>query len=241
MNSKLRDGRFTSSQMHRLAASLKNGNPSSAFFTYCEEVKYQRAMERSTETRVLTKPMKWGSLFELVLFDYESLDIQLSHKETIVHKDHSFWSGTPDFYQGNIKTIEVKCPQPKRFAKLSLSLISQNTETIKAQDKESYWQVVSNSILLGTPRAEIICYMPYKSEVEKIVQLHNDTNFLEERGLNPEDYYFLQQDDIETMAYLPDDSGFKNINRFEFDVPQEDIDFLTDRVLLAEETINEGS
>ena len=66
---KIRNGRFTSSQMHRLADSLKNGNPGAKFNTYVEEKFAERLMGRPSDVKASGRPLLWGCLMECVLFD----------------------------------------------------------------------------------------------------------------------------------------------------------------------------
>lgn len=240
-NSELRMGRFTSSQIYRLCKSLKSGKPTQAFFGYIEEIKIQRAIGRSTKTEVKTQPMKWGSLMEIVLFNLLGLQYSMHHKSTKLHPEHgAFWSGTPDLEASRLKTGEIKCFEPLHFGKLSIALLTKDTEIIKQSEPEAYWQAVSNSVICGYDKTEIIAYMPYKAELEEIMKQIEDTNFLERNGLNDFDYYFMAPEKIESLPYLPDDSKFSNINSFEFEIPKEDIEFLTGRVLLAESQLKEA-
>lgn len=262
MNNKNRIGFFTSSQMSRLIdfesrpmtdselKMHKNQNPGSrkknieidGFAkpgkTYIQEVFLERQMNRPIDTVVKTQAMKWGSLMEVVLFSLLGLGYSMTHKQTIKHKKHSeFWSGTPDLIAKGIKIGEIKCFQPKNFALLSLCLLKKDIQLFKEEFPKEYWQCVSNAILCDLRRAEIIAYMPYKSELEEIIGQIENTNFLEMNGLDPQDYYFMSRNDIDSLAYLPDDSPMQNINSFEFEIPKEDIEFLTQRVVDAEKEV----
>ena len=240
MEQEKRNGYFTSSQMSRLCASLKNGKPSQAFYTYIEEVKGEIAMGRSSDVQVNTKPLKYGSLMEIILFQKEEIerDYRMAHKLTIKHSHIEHYSGTPDFILPGIKVAEVKCFYPKHFASISLDLLKKDIEIIKENHKEVYWQVVSNSILCDVDKAEIIVFMPYKDELEQIILDIQETNLLEGNNLDPSDYYFMTHDPIETLPYLPRESKLNNINRFEFIVPQEDKELLISRVKEAVELLN---
>jgi len=238
MNHELRMGRFTSSQIHRLCKSLKNENPTSAFKTYVEEVYIERMINRVCKSNVKTQSMKWGSLFEVVLFDLLGLEYKMEHKSTILHPKYgAFWSGTPDLIVPEIKTGEIKCFEPLHFGKLSLALLTKDTEIVKQKEPEAYWQSISNSLICGVDKSEIIAYMPYKSELEEIIKQVEETNFLERNHLDPGDYYFLTQENIYSLPHLPDDSKFSNVNSFEFKIPKEDIRFLESRVIEAEKEV----
>lgn len=232
MENSKRIGRFTSSQMSRLCASLKNGTPSSAFRTYVEEVSLEREMQRTIKTRVKTQPMKWGNLMEVVLFNLLGLGYKMTHKMTIEHHKYpEDWSGTPDLIAEGVKIGEIKCYEPKKFMLLTRCLRKESVEAFKGDFPEEYWQCVSNAVLCGLKRAEIIVYMPYFSELKEIIEQVEDSNFLESNGLDPQDYYFLTRNDVESLPHLPDDSPVSNVNSFEFEVPIEDIQFLTKRVI----------
>lgn len=238
MNNANRAGFFTSSQMSRLCSSTKTGKKTSAYMTYVHEVVAEKSMGRVVGTEVKTKPMKWGSLMEVVLFNLLGIGYEMTHKKTIKHyKFETIWSGTPDLIAPK-KIGEIKCFQPKNFALLSLCLMKKDIQKFKDEFPKEYWQCVSNAILCKVKRVEIIAYMPYKKELEEIIHQVNETSFLERNGLDPADYYFLTNDDIESHAYLPDDSKMSNINSFEFEVPVEDLMLLTQRVSEAEKEVH---
>lgn len=231
-NSQLRIKHFTSSQMYRLCGSKK------VFNTYVEEVEFEKLMNRPIKPVVKTKPMKWGSLMELFVFNILGMEYSMEHKNTKLHPIHGkYWSGTPDLIT-NTKIGEIKSFEPKNFCKLSLALLSKDIERVKKDCPSAYWQVVSNCAIYERNEAIIISYMPYKKDLEAIIKKVVDTDFLEQNHLNLSDYYFLFQDDIESLAYLPNDSGFSDINSFDFKVPQEDFDLLEGRVIEANKLLN---
>lgn len=230
-NNTNRIGRFTSSQIYRLCATLKNGKPSTAVQTYIEEVHFSRLLGRSVKTEVKTQSMKWGNLMECVLFDLLGLNYKMSHKMPILHPDlPDYWSGTPDLISTKPKVGEIKSYEPLHFAKLSKVLLTEDAEVIKENEPDAYWQVISNAMILGINTCEIIAYMPYKSELIEIIKKVEETNFLELNHLNLPDYFFLNEDNIESLPYLPDDSKLSNVNKFEFEIPEKDKDFLFERV-----------
>lgn len=239
MDNTKRQFRFTSSQMYRLCASLKSGKPSQAFFGYVEEKSLEKMIGRTSKTQVKTQSMKWGNLMEVVLFDLiGSVQYEMVHKDTLLHPKYgNFWSGTPDLIVKDKKVGEIKCFEPLHFAKLSKALLSEDIEVIKKEEPAVYWQVLSNALILGVDICEIIAYMPYKNELEEIIEMVEETNFLERNKLNPGDYYFLTRENIESLPYLPDESEFSNINSFEFEVPKEDAEFLTERIIEASKLI----
>ena len=176
---------------------------------------------------------------EVVLFNLLGLEYKLEYKNTFLHPKYGeFWSGTPDLVAED-KIGEIKCFEPLHFGKLSKLLIKGDIDEIKKEEKEVYWQCVSNAIICDKPKAEIIAYMPYKSELEAIIAQIEETNFLERHGMNDFDYYFMTHEPIETLPYLPDDSKFSNINKLVFEVPEEDKEFLTERMIEASKLLEE--
>ena len=85
MEFKDRFGNFSSSQMHRLCGSLKNGTPSKAFYTYVDDVYIEKVIGRSSDVEINTKPLRWGSLMEVVLFQKKEigLEYRMMHKMTM--------------------------------------------------------------------------------------------------------------------------------------------------------------
>ena len=80
---------------------------------------------------------------------------------------------------------------------------------------------------------EAIVYMPYESEMEEIRQLADDPEYLNSIGMMPWEVRFITEKPISQLAVLPDDSDFKNLNIFEFDVPTEDVIFLNKNIINA--------
>ena len=233
-NSELRVGHFTSSQIYKLCKSLKSGKPTQSFYTYVKEVGLERLMGRSSKSVVKTQSMKWGKLMEVVLFNLLGMEYTMEHKSTRKHPLYGkFWTGTPDLIVPKVKTGEIKCFEPLHFAQLSVALLTEDTEVIKNDEPEAYWQSISNSLICGLDKAEIIAYMPYRTELEEILKLVEETNFLEKNGLDPTDYYFLTRENIESLPHLPDNSKMSNVNTFEFEIPSADEIFLTNRVMEA--------
>lgn len=233
MDNSKRAGFFTSSQAGRIMASLKTGKPSQAFFTYCEEVATERSMGRVINTEVKARPMLWGSLMEVVLFNMLGIGYQMNHKQTVLHKKYgSFWSGTPDLKAVEV-TGEIKCYEPKKFGALSRCLKKENVELLKENFRDEYWQTVSNGILSGTKEVELIAFMPTRSHLLEIIEKVEETDFLVENGLELRDYYWLTVENIDSLPYLPDDSPMDTINQFRFKVPMEDQIALTKRMIMA--------
>jgi len=208
--------------------------------TYIKKKRNEILMNRSSSVQVNTKPLKWGSLMEIVLFQKDEIgrDYRMAHKLTIVHDKIKHFSGTPDLIELGVKIGEIKCYYPDNFCDLSVCLLKKDVELFKKEFPKEYWQCVSNAILCDVDRAEIIVFMPYYDELIDIIEQVEQTNILESNNLNPTDYWFLQNDDIETLPYLPNNSKMSNINRFEFEVPPNDKKFLISRIEEAIKLLN---
>lgn len=97
IENQLRIGRFTSSNNYKLCASLKNLEPSEAFYTYVKEKMFENALGRSLDMGAYSQSMAWGKVLEKKVNDMLPLNYKLQHKTTLVHPKHSFLSGSPDF------------------------------------------------------------------------------------------------------------------------------------------------
>ena len=240
LDDNLRFEYFTSSQMSRLCASIKNGSPSSAFYTYVEEVFFAIMAGRSLEVQVNTIPVKWGKLLECVVFNELGLSYKMEHKNTIVSKTLDRHSGTPDLIVPGVKVGEIKCYWLKKFIAFSLCLDGGDIEQLKLKFPSEYWQVVSNAMLVGVDRAELISFLPTKESLIEIIENVNNGSLLSDNGLFAADYRFMSTDDftieeiLSKLPYLPENSKMESLNQFEFEIPQEDKEFLTDRVRLAQ-------
>ena len=237
-NSELRVGKFTSSQIYRLCGLLKSGNPTKAFETYAEEVYFERLAGCSINSKVKTRSMAWGKLMEIILHQNVSFKYKMKSQNTIIHKNFDFWSGTPDLDVPGVKTGEIKCFELLHFMQLSTALMTKNTEFIKKNEPAVYWQSISNSLLKGYDYTEIISYIPRRSELIEIIEMINTTEFLNDNDLNPWEYYFMDHvEKVDELPHLPDESPFGNLHTFEFVIPEEDAQFLINRVCEAEELV----
>jgi len=236
--SNLRTGNFTSSNNYKLCASLKNGEPSEAFYTYVKEKMFERKLGRSLEMGAHSNSMTWGSFLEPRVFENLPTDYQMIHKETFVHPDYSFLVGTPDFVIEGIKVSELKCFEPKNFASYVTALLTKDTEKIKKEHPKEYYQIVSNSTILGTKLGEAIVYMPYESEIDELRELANDPEYYEPLGLQGWQVRYITEKAIKDLPLLPNDSSFLNFNIFEFEIPESDKEFLISRAIKANNLIS---
>lgn len=233
IENKDRIGNFTSSNIYKLCASLENGKPSSAYFTYIEEKIFERRMKRSLEMGAYGQSMCWGKFLEKRVNDNLPFGYQMLHKTTKLHPKFDYVSGSVDFLVPGVKIAELKCFEPKNFASYVSVLLTGDTELIKKEHPKEYWQMLNNSQIHKTPKMEAIVYMPYESEMDEIRELAENPEYLSDIGMMHWEVRFIAEKPISNLAVLPNDSAFKNLNIFEFDVPIDDVIFLNKRIIEA--------
>lgn len=230
IENKNRIGNFTSSKIGVLTAKGKGQNGFSATaLTYIKEVNLERKLGRSIKTDAYSKEMAWGTfLQDYVFHNHLEFGWQLCPDVTDVHPTIDYWAGSKDLYMPSVKIGEIKCYQPKNFAEYADALLTGDTEVIKDSHPNEYWQGVSNAIINGVSKAELVLFMPYKKELNAIRELAEAYD-----GADQWKYRFISESEDYSLAHLPNNGYYKNLVRFEFEVPQEDIDLLTEKVELA--------
>lgn len=234
-----RIGRFTSSNIYRLAGTKAVAK------TYIDEKRAERCLGRSIDLGANTQPTVWGKILEHYLHEYVlGLEYNLCSKDTETHPEYPFWSGSPDFKKTDT-AVESKCFYPKRFFELSRNIIKVNEsimslEEFKKEEKEVFWQVVSNAIILGMDKCEIIAYTPTESQLIDLQDKLSNTNLGEILGLNEWEYRFIAEKKIYELPYVPSHSKWPNIVKLNFDLTNDDKDFLTSCVIEAEKQLTEG-
>lgn len=232
----IRNGNFTSSEIYRLLSKKKGAREE-----YILECNMERNLGRALSKEESAKPLSWGKLVEARAFELLGLEYKLSSQETFTHPRIKYWAGSPDgnkFDEGKT-VIDIKCPITlKSFCQLVDPLYGKPDaitglmamEIIRDEHKDGekyYWQLVSNAILTDSKYAELIVYVPYKSELNAIRELAN--NF--EGDQNKVAWINWASD--EELPYLNDGGYYKNLNIIRFEVPQEDKDLLAETVLKA--------
>lgn len=239
-----RIGNFTSSE---IAALTKEGKAKGTFgapaLTYIAETNMERRLGRSLTDEINAKPLLWGKLLETKVFDLLGLEYVLTSQETKLHPSITYWAGSKDgckFDTGGT-VIDMKCPiNLKSFCQLVDPLYKGLTgmnamNAIRENHKDGekyYWQLVSNSIIEDCQFAELIVYVPYKSELP-------DVKMLAQNSDTPEKFYWLMYAGEDELPFLVDRGYYKNLNTIRFEVPQEDKDFLTEKVEKAGKLLEE--
>lgn len=172
---------------------------------------------------------------------------------TYEHPIHPEWVGTPDSLKYLVEKVDTvtdtKCPLTlKNFYNLIKFLYDfdgftatkkteidgdQVIQQIRKQSKEGekyYWQLVSNACILGAKYAELIAFVPYFEELETIKKFNQEL---------AEPYHNILFAKDGELPFIHKESGVENLNIIRFEVPEEDKKFLTERVKLAIEKINQ--
>lgn len=236
IQNELRVGNFTSSE---IAALMKTGKGANGFgapaITYIMETNYERLLGRSITDESNAKPLTWGKLMENRVFELLGLEYTLSSQQTDQHPVVSYWTGSKDGARQGVEggcIIEIKCPLTlKSFCQLVTPLAMGLTgmaamDAIRENHKDGdkyYWQCVSNACINGAKHAELIVYMPFKSELSDIKLMCDG---------NPNAYWIAMAGDDE-LPFLVDGGFYNNLNVIRFEVPQEDKDLLTANVIKA--------
>lgn len=211
--------------------------------TYINETNMERRLGMALENDFDAKPTSWGKLIEKRPFQQLSTEYHLCSDETLDHPTIDFWKGSPDlkkYFEQSLKAIgDLKCPMTRKSFCQLVDPYCENgeivyegctIEAVRANHKEGekyFWQIVSNAIITGATKGELIVYMPYKSELEDIRTLASSAG---EMGEYTKWIYFAAD---EQLPHILDGGHYKSINVIEFDILQKDIDFLTERVLEA--------
>lgn len=242
-----RIGNFTSSEIAALMTKDRSGKGfGDPALTYIAEKNMERKLGRSLSKESNAKPLTWGRLCEQYVFEEVlGMDYTYNAKDTLQHLDIPFWSGSPDGFmiQGDNRIVmDIKCPaELKSFCQLvnpiydgltgieAMNAIRNGYEHNGHKHKKHtsgetyYWQLVSNAIISGWDTAELIVFAPYQSEIEKLKSYADG---------QPEYYWIWAAQDNE-LPYLLDEGYYKNINKIRFDIPKEDKELLTYKVLEA--------
>lgn len=223
---KIRTGRFTSSQIHRLMGTPK---PRA---TYIAECNMERRLERGLSNDHSARPTTWGHLAEKQAFSLLGTEYSLISQETIQHPEIDCWAGSPD---GVTKTsvIDIKCPYTmKSFCELMEVIENGTVETLKNEYPEYFWQLVSNGILTGKDQAELIVYVPYYEELNDIRIMAEDEEIQQLHKV-----YWIANSMNDELPYLNKGGYYRNLNVFSFTIPQYEKDALIDQILECEKLL----
>lgn len=236
INNKIRIGNFTSSEIVALTTSGKEkGSLGKPALTYIAECNMERRLMRSLTTESNARPLVWGKFMESRVFDLLGMEYTFTSKSTKYHPDFDCWGGSADGTTTDT-VYDIKCPITlKSFCEFADCKTIGNVRDLHKDGEKYYWQLVSNSIIENKEFAELIFYVPYKSEIPEIKQEVND--YIGDLSLNSLAWINFAEEN--ELPYLPDNGYYKNITKMRFKVSESDKEFLTDRVKRASKLLVE--
>jgi hypothetical protein len=211
--------------------------PDSKFFTYVDEKRRELRMKRSISTEVNTRATAWGDLMELMVHALNPIDYAYVSKTTKVHPTIKGFAGSADFTFTN-GIAECKGYQPDKFTKYYECLEQKDIELLRTEFPEEYWQIVANSEIHNVEFGEAILYMPYFKDLPKVYETATNYNGTGDIWQFKNICDAIEQERFAELPYLPNDSGYKDLIRFRFKVPQEDKDMVRLRAEQATKEIH---
>lgn len=216
---------------------------------YIKEKVREYKLGRSINNNAKTSALVWGKVIEMYVFqDKSKMPLRFRDGNLIgrlTHHEVERWTGIPDFLEGepskNSIVSDLKCQSSLiRFCDLHDNTV--DLQTFKENHKEYYWQLVSNAILTFSDKAKFMWYVPYASELPKILEfvqsidensLPSDLSIWQVKRISDDILDFMDTGRQPAFAYLPDNSEYSDLTTFEFEISQEDKDLLTSRVKMA--------
>lgn len=235
-----RNGTFSSSQNWKLTKNNPKGDDfGKVAKEYIEQVKKERRIGRAIKKEFNSRPTDWGKLCEGFVFDnkIEDINYSLVSQKRLVHPLYEFWTGAPDLIK-NETVVDIKCPYDMETFINKIDALNAVIETYKKEFEEDYWQHISNSILLesngfNVKYFEAVIYCPYKKDLNRI------RNYADALPEEKKSLKFVIYTEDEMLPYIPDDcKEFKDLNIFNFEVPKQDQEFLTERIIKAGKLLN---
>jgi hypothetical protein len=164
-------------------------------------------------------------------------------EERLFHPVIPYWSGLPDWKvisDTSATVCDGKAPFSLEMFCDKIKALEAGVEVYKDEFPNDYWQHISNAILLRANGIHIthfmaIIYVPYLSELEKIRQFANT----EKDDAKSRVYAFVNWKEDGELPYLLEGGKYKNLNKFRFPINEDDVQFLTERVIIAGSKINE--
>jgi hypothetical protein len=232
-----RAGNFTSSEIVRLTTNGKAKDSFGApFYSYIEEKKMERRLNRSLTEDVFAKPLSWGHLCETYVFKLLGEEYKPCSNIVLSHPTIDCWRGTPDAVKFDDGTTvgEVKCPQTlKSFCILVDAWRKGGIKMVRDNHNDGekfYWQIVSNAILTNAKQGELIVFAPYHSELNAIRDLAQNFD-----GTNQNRYMWIALATDDELPFVIEGEYYKNLYTMRFEIPDADKEFLTSRVQKAKE------
>ena len=224
----MRYGNFTSSSIWMLMTNGRaKGEIGKPAQTYIKHKNREILLGRNLQKERTARPTSWGNLVEPRVHYLLDTSYILQSDLRYTHEELTRWTGAPDMLT-DTKVCDIKCPYSiDVFCDKADIIIANDLEALKKDFPENYWQLVSNGILTGKNIAELIIYCPYLKELVDI-----KTELANYEG-DQNDVAWINWAKDEELPYLIEGNYYKNLYKFEFEIPEEDKQALYDRVKLA--------
>lgn len=229
-----RFGNFSSSEIHKLTSKDRIGTGfGSPALKYIKQKKYEILLGRPISIETNSKPTSWGNLIEQRAYDLLDIEYKLVSKKRLVHPTLSNWNGMPDVIKAD--TVgDIKCPVSLEVFCDKITALTNGIDCYRDEFPEDFYQLISNAILTNSKFIEAIIYVPYKSELEEIREMASNVDGDQNK------ISWLNWSTDNDLPYLIEGKHYKNINTFRFEVPQSDIDFLTECVKKAVQLLKQN-
>jgi hypothetical protein len=210
-----------------MTSGKAKGSFGSPALKYIKQVGHELMLGRELMCDRETRPTSWGDFAELVVFDLLPLSYRNVSGVRYFHPTLP-WSGSPDFIQ--VETVgDCKAPFNLEVFCDKIDALQTGIEKYREDFPEDYYQHISNAILLNEnglkiTHLEAIVYVPFRSELEHIrsVAQHAEDRFK---------WICFASDD--ELPWIPDGGHYTNLNRFRFEIPNEDKIALHTRIVEA--------
>jgi hypothetical protein len=230
-----RHGTFSSSQNWKLTTLNKAKDDFGApALKYIKQVQMEINLGRSINKETTARSTDWGNICEKYAFNLLDTDYQLISNHRLFHTTIKNYSGMPDLLK--IKaTGDIKSPYSLETFCDKIEALQKGIDEYKKEFPEDYWQHISNTILLRDndipiETFEAVIYVPYKKELDYIRE--QSIKYFGDKKYN----WVLNANEDE-LPYLIDNGKYKNLNIFEFKVPDEDVAHLTEVIIKAQKLL----
>lgn len=235
----IRIGKPSSSKAYLLMQDSRTKDPfSTQGMKYIKKKAVELVLQKTSEIEFFSRQTAWGDFVELYVF-YKLLTSEWTYlaQNTQEHQTIKGWVGTPDYLRKAKKIVsDCKGYYPEKFLQYTACLKKNDIALFKKEYKEEYWQLVSNACIMGYKIIEPITFLPKRKTISKLQEFVDD--------MQPVDkikYEFIFNDgqyEDYRLPHMHDDCKVKELNIFQFEVPQEDIDKCTERFKLAIKEVN---
>jgi len=131
------------------------------------------------QTSFETAAMRWGSSQEVHARElYAKMrGVTVTERGSVEHPTIPFFASSPDGYiekdaDGKSGCIEIKCPKQATYFKYRAEV--RDNDTLKAANKEYYYQCQSHMMCTGADWCDFIAYCPYQMKPIHVVRILPD-------------------------------------------------------------------